>query len=62
MLKLWINLNVSTPLMTLPDFKEQVKKELKPSKIKHFTKGSKIDNTLLTRIRLDRSDLNFMYI
>ena len=30
--KLWNNFNVSTQLMTLPDFKEQVKKELKPSK------------------------------
>ena len=58
MSKLWNNLNVSTQLMTLPDFKEQVKKELKPSKIKHFSKGSKIGNTLLTRIRLDRSYLN----
>ena len=44
--------------MALPDFKEQLKKELKPSKIKHFSKGSKIGNTLLTRIRIERSDLN----
>ena len=60
MSKLWNNLNVSTQLMTLPDFKEQLKKEkeLKPSKIKHFSKGSKIGNTLLSRIRLDRSDID----
>ena len=58
MSKLLNNLIVSTQLMTLPDFKEQVKKELKLSKIKHFSKGSKIGNTLLTRIRLDRSYLN----
>ena len=44
--------------MALPDFKEQLKKELKPAKIKHLSKGSKIGNTLLTRIRLERSDLN----
>ena len=58
MSKLWNNLEVSTQLMALPDFKEQLKKELKPSKIKHFSKGSKIGNTLLTRIRIERSDLN----
>ena len=58
MSKFWNNLNVSTQLMTLPDFKEQVKKELKLSKIKHFSKGSKIGNTLLSRIRLDRSDID----
>ena len=56
--KLWNNLSVSTQLMTLPDFKEQLKKELKPLKIKHFSKGSKIGNKLLTRVRLERSDLN----
>ena len=56
--KLWNNLEVSTQLMALPDFKEQLKKELKPAKIKHFSKGSKIGNTLLTRIRIERSDLN----
>ena len=58
MSKLWNNLEVSTQLMALPDFKEQLKKELKPAKIKHFSKGSKIGNTLLTRIRIERSDLN----
>ena len=36
MSKLWNNLNVSTQLMTLPDFKEQVKKELKPRRKKAF--------------------------
>ena len=56
--KLWNNLDVSTQLMTLPDFKEQLKKEIKPNRIKHFSKGSKLGNTLLTRIRLQRSDLN----
>ena len=31
---------------------------MKPVKIKHLSKGSKTGNTLLTRVRLDRSDLN----
>ena len=39
--------------MTLP-----LIKELKPSKFKHFSKGSKISNTLLTKVRLERSYLN----
>ena len=55
---LWNNLQVSTQLMTLPDFKDQLIKELKPPKFKHFSKGSKISDTLLTRVRLDRSYLN----
>ena len=55
---LWNNLSVSTQVMELPDFKVQIKKDLKPVKYKHFVKGSKIGNTLLTRIRLERSDLN----
>ena len=45
-------------VMELPAFKEQLKKDLKLMKYKDFTKGSKIGNTLLTRIRLDRSDSN----
>ena len=56
MSNLWNNLEVSTQLMALPDFKDQLKKELKPVKIKHFFKGSKIGNTFQTRIRLERSD------
>ena len=45
-------------MLSLPDFKEQLKKELKPKKYKHFSKGSKIGNTLLTRVRIERSYLN----
>ena len=56
--KLWNNLDSSTQAMALPDFKEKVKTSLKPDKIKHFSKGSKLGNILLTRIRLDRSYLN----
>ena len=56
--KMWNNLDVSTQVMPLKDFKMQLKKDLKPIKYKHFSKGSKIGNSLLSRIRLNRSDLN----
>ena len=58
MTKLWNNLNVSLQVMMLPDFKHGLKKELKPHRYKHYSRGSKIGNSLLTRLRLDRSDLN----
>ena len=48
----------TTQLLALPEFKIKMKEELKPKKYKHFSKGSKIGNTLLTRIRLERSELN----
>ena len=44
--------------MALIDFKNKIKNDMKPVKIKHLSKGSKTGNTLLTRVRLDRSDLN----
>ena len=44
--------------MKLSDFKEQLKTDLKPIKYKHFSKGSKIGNSLFARVRLNRSDLN----
>ena len=43
MTKQWNNLNVSTQLMDLPDFKEQLKNDLKPKKLRHFSKGSKLE-------------------
>ena len=55
---LWNNLEVSTQLLDLNEFKQQLKVELKPKRYKHFSKGSKIGNSLLTRVRLDRSELN----
>ena len=55
---MWNNLDVSTQLLDLKDFKNQLKKEIKPPKFKHFSKGSKLGNSLLTRVRLERSDLN----
>ena len=44
--------------MAFSDFKLELKSNMKPDKIKHFSNGFKIGNILLTRIRLDRSDLN----
>ena len=34
------------------------KKEFKPPRYKHFARGTKLDNILLTRIRVGRSSLN----
>ena len=42
----------------IEDFKTYTKKELKPKKYKHFSRGSKVGDTLLTRIRIGRSQLN----
>ena len=58
MTNLWNNLDVSIQLLAQPNFKDKMKEKLKPKRFKHFSKGSKMGNTLLTRIRLDRSDLN----
>ena len=55
---LWNNLDIKVQLLPLSDFKIKLKEELKPKRYKHFGKGSKIGNRLLTRIRLERSDLN----
>ena len=37
--------------------KEHVKTELKHTNYKHFSRGTKLSNTLLTKIRVGRSDL-----
>ena len=58
MTKLQNDLEVSTQVLPLKDFKDKLKQELKPVKYKHFSKGSKIGNSLLTRIRLNRLNLN----
>ena len=54
----WSVFETSTQSLALPDFKDKLKIDMKPNKIKHFSKGSKIGNMLMTRIRMDRSDLN----
>ena len=55
---MWNTLDISTKSLGLSEFKEKLKEKLKPNRFKHYSCGSKIGNTLLTRIRLDRSGLN----
>ena len=40
--KLWNNLDTCTKTLSLIDFKSKLKDKLKPDKIKHFDKGSKL--------------------
>ena len=58
MTKLWNNLPPNIKCKDINDFKYSLKLELKPPKIKHFSKGSKYGNSLLTRLRVGQSDLN----
>ena len=48
----------STKCKNLIEFKIQLNCDIKPSKIKHNSKGTKIGNCLLTRLRIGRSELN----
>ena len=45
-------------LKNLDEFKMDIKNNIKPKKYKHFARGTKLGNTLLTRIRGGRSNLN----
>ena len=56
--ELWNNLPKNIQSSNLTDFKTFTKTELKPQKYKHFAKGNKHSNSLLTRIRVGRSYLN----
>ena len=56
--KLWNKLPRNIQSQNKEDFKSSVKTIFKPPRYKHFSKGSKLGNTLLTRIRVGRSDLN----
>ena len=56
--KIWNSLPVKLRQLNLIDFKQQVSSQFKPKRYKYYNKGSKIGNTLLTRIRLGRSFLN----
>ena len=56
-LKLWNSLPKDVQYKDLFDFKICIKDKLKPQRYKHFSKGSKLGNTLLTRIRVGRSNL-----
>ena len=42
----------------LVDFKYEIKQRIKPPRYKHFDKGTKLGNSLLTKIRVGRSNLN----
>ena len=54
----WNSLPKTVQCKNLFDFKEFINKEMKPPKFKHFGRGSKISNSLLTKIRVGRSNLN----
>ena len=56
--KLWNLLPKKIRSSNLNDFKSLIKQEMKPRKYKHFAKGNKHTNSLLTRIRVGRSSLN----
>ena len=54
---IWNNIPKEVQFRDLTEFKEYTR-TLKPSRYKHFSRGNKISNTLLTKIRVGRSDLN----
>ena len=56
--ELWNSLPKNVQSSSLFDFKNFTKSEIKPPRYKHFSKGNKLSNTLLTRIRVGRSYLN----
>ena len=56
--KAWNNLPHKIKKLNLIDFKKQVATKYKPKKYKHFSRGSKIGNVLLTQVRVGRSLLN----
>ena len=53
----WLQ-NMSIEYKYVNDFKLSIKKEIKPPTYKHFSHGSKLGNTLLTQIRVGRSNLH----
>ena len=55
--QLWNNLPRNVRCKSVFDFKEHINKELKPPRYKHFARGNKISNSILTKIRVGRSDL-----
>ena len=54
---MWNNLPKNIKCQSTLDFKTYINREKKPPKYKHFAGGSKISNSLLTKIRVGRSDL-----
>ena len=58
-LKLWNNLPKDIQRhKDLLDFKTKIKQRIKPPRYKHFPKGQKLRNCLLTKVQVGRSDLN----
>ena len=55
--KTWNCISKDIQCKELEEFKSCIKKEIKPPKYKHFSRGPKLGNTLLTRIRVGRSFL-----
>ena len=56
--KIWNSLPKEIQVQNLVDFKISMKKKFKPVRYKHYSRGSKIGNRHLNRIRVSRSDLN----
>ena len=56
--QLWNNLPNAVKCKDLIEFKKHIRLDLKPTRYKHFSRGNKSSNCLLTRIRVGRSDLN----
>ena len=56
--QLWNNLPNSVKCKDVIEFKKYIRSDLKPPRYKHFSRGNKSSNSLLTRIRVGRSDLN----
>ena len=55
---LWNSLPKNVKCKDVIDFKQYIKTEYKPPRYKHFSRGNKCSNSLLTKIRVGRSDLN----
>ena len=55
---LWNSLPSDVQCKDTAEFKKYTNQELKPQKYKHFSRGYKNENALLTKIRVGRSDLN----
>ena len=55
---LWNSLPKPVKCKSVTDFKKFINNEFKPPKYKHFQRGNKNSNSLLTRIRVGRSELN----
>ena len=56
--KIWNNLPTSIQSLSLSDFKNELKTNMKPVRYKHYNVGQKYSNSLLTRLRTGRTNLN----